>query len=250
MFDSKLEVNKIIDFIRDYFNKNNLYGVVIGISGGKDSAVSAGLFCEALGASRVIGVTMPCHSKDEDREDAKLVSDKYGFKLINMDITSTFDSLVNEAEKLDDFVDSEDANINLKPRLRMSTLYYIAQMYSKVYNKTFIVCGNGNKSEEFVGYFTKGGDSVSDIKLLSDLFVDEVIEIGKEIEVPDKVLFKTPSDGLSGQSDEDKLGFSYADVKKVVLGEEIDSNIREMIMKKHEANSHKFNIPTYMKRGE
>ena len=245
MFNAELEVEKIITFIRDYFNENNLGGVVIGISGGKDSAVSAGLFCKALGSDKVIGVTMPCHSKEEDREDAILVANKYGFKLINMDLTSTFDSLVNEAHKLDDFVESEDSNINLKPRLRMSTLYYVAQMYSKLYNKIYIVSGNGNKSEEYVGYFTKGGDSVSDIKLLSDFFVDEVIEIGKEIDVPDKVLYKTPSDGLSNLSDEDKLGFTYSDVKKVVLGEYVEENIKDMIERKHKANSHKFNIPSY-----
>ena len=105
--------------------------------------------------------------------------------------------------------------------------------------------GNGNKSEEYVGYFTKGGDSVSDIKLLSDFFVDEVIEIGKVIDVPDKVLYKTPSDGLSNLSDEDKLGFTYSDVKKVVLGEYVEENIKDMIERKHKANSHKFNSPSY-----
>ena len=252
MFDAKKEKDRIVKFIRDYYKENNLGGVVLGISGGKDSGVVAALFCEALGSENVLGVTMPCHSKEDDKNLAKVVADYYGFELINVDLTSTFDTYKKEIDKLGNYSDDvlKNSDINLKPRLRMSTLYYIAQMYSKIYNKTFIVCGNGNKSEEFVGYFTKGGDSVSDIKLLSDLFVDEVIEIGKEIEVPDKVLFKAPSDGLSGQSDEDKLGFSYADVKKVVLGEEIDSNIREMIMKKHDANSHKFNIPTYMKSGE
>ena len=82
MFNAELEVEKIITFIRDYFNENNLGGVVIGISGGKDSAVSAGLFCKALGSDKVIGVTMPCHSKEEDREDAILVAKKYGFKIV------------------------------------------------------------------------------------------------------------------------------------------------------------------------
>ena len=91
-FDAKLETEKIIEFIREYYNKNNLGGVILGISGGKDSGVVAGLFTKALGPENVIGVTLPCHSKEEDRIDAKLVSDYYGFELINFDITSTFDS--------------------------------------------------------------------------------------------------------------------------------------------------------------
>ena len=245
MFDAKVEKTKIVNFIRNYFSKNNLGGVVIGISGGKDSSVVAGLFTEALGSENVIGVSIPCYSNNSDREDAIKVANRFGFKLINMDITSVFDSFVEEAKKLDDFIDADDANINLKPRLRMSTLYYIAQMYSKRFNKVFVVAGCGNKSEEYVGYFTKGGDSVSDIKVISDLFVDEVIKLGEELGVPEDVLYKAPSDGLSGMSDEEKLGFSYDDVKKVVLGQESDENIKSMIENRHVCNSHKFNIPEY-----
>ena len=245
MFDGEHEKEKIVEFIRNYFKKNNLGGVVIGISGGKDSGVVAGLFCEAIGSDNVIGVTMPCHSNSSDRDDAKLISEKFGFKLINMDLTNVFDVFVTEAKKLDEFIESDDSNINLKPRLRMSTLYYIAQMYSKITGRIYVVAGCGNRSEEYVGYFTKGGDSVSDIKVISDFFVDEVIKIGEVLEVPEKVLYKAPSDGLSGMSDEEKLGFTYDDVKRVVTGLEVDENIKNLIDKKHNANSHKFIIPEY-----
>lgn len=245
MFDGEHEKEKIVEFIRNYFKENNLGGVVIGISGGKDSGVVAGLFCEAIGSDNVIGVTMPCHSNSSDRDDAKLISEKFGFKLINMDLTNVFDVFVTEAKKLDEFIESDDSNINLKPRLRMSTLYYIAQMYSKITGRIYVVAGCGNRSEEYVGYFTKGGDSVSDIKVISDFFVDEVIKIGEVLEVPEKVLYKAPSDGLSGMSDEEKLGFTYDDVKRVVTGLEVDENIKKMIDKKHNANSHKFIIPEY-----
>ncbi len=245
MFNAVREVDNIITFIRDYFNSNKLSGVVIGISGGKDSAVSAALFCKAIGSENVIGVAMPCHSSADDLIDAKLVADTFDFKLISVDLNSTYNSFIEEVSCLDDYVKSDDSNINIKPRLRMSTLYYIAQMYSKKYSNTYIVAGNSNKSEEYVGYFTKGGDSVCDIKVLSDFFCDEVIELGKVLGVPSEILDKKPSDGLSGLSDEDKLGFSYLDVKKVVLGEEVDSNIKDMIINKHKANSHKFNIPSY-----
>lgn len=246
-FNAKEETNKIIKFIKDYYKKNNLGGVVIGISGGKDSGVVAGLFTKAIGKENIIGVTLPCHSKKIDATDAKLVADKYGFKLINLDLTSIYDTFENEAKKLEDFIESEDSEINLKPRLRMSALYYIAQMYSKKENKIYLVAGTGNKCEQYVGYFTKGGDGVSDINVLADLTVEEVIKIGEVLEVPSEVLYKTPSDGLSGKSDEDKLSFTYADVAKVINNEPVEEEIKEKILRKHNANQHKFNIPTYKK---
>ena len=103
MFDAKKETNNIVEFIRDYYKKNNLGGVILGISGGKDSGIVAGLFTEALGKENVIGVTMPCHSKSEDKNHAKLVSDYYGFELINFDITSTFDEFKKELKNLGKF---------------------------------------------------------------------------------------------------------------------------------------------------
>ena len=245
MFNPELETKKIIQFIQDYFEKCHLGGIVIGISGGKDSAVAAALFTKALGPERVIGVTMPCHSIPEDRNDAIKVADFYHFQLINVDLTNTFDTFHQEVEQLEDFVESEDSNINIKPRLRMSTLYYIAQMVSKKEKKTYIVSGNGNKCEEYVGYFTKGGDSVSDIKLLADFTVEEVIQLGEVLEVPKEVLYKTPSDGISQTSDEDKLGVSYKDIAKVIHGEEVEKEVLDKITKMHNGCAHKFNIPTY-----
>ena len=246
-FDAKKETEKIIEFIRDYYKKNNLGGVVLGISGGKDSGVVAGLFAKAIGAENVIGVTLPCHSVHTDATDAKLVAEKYNFKLINLDLTTVYDTFEDEAKKIDDFVVSEDSEINLKPRLRMASLYYLAQMYSKKNNKVYLVAGTGNKCEIYVGYFTKGGDGVSDINVLGDLTVEEVIKIGEVLEVPKEVLYKAPSDGLSGKTDEDKLGFTYKDVAKVINGEEVDSDIKERIEKKHMSNQHKFYIPIYKK---
>lgn len=246
-FNAKEHSERIIEFIRNYFKDNKLGGVVIGISGGKDSGVVAGLFAKALGSENVVGVTMPCHSQSTDATDAKLVADKYGFKLINMDLTSVYDEFENQAKLLDDFVVSEDSEINLKPRLRMSTLYYLAQMYSKKEGKPYIVAGTGNKCEIFVGYFTKGGDGVSDINVLADLTVDEVIKVGEAVEVPEQVLYKTPSDGLSGKSDEDKLGVTYKDIAKVINNEPVDEDIKEKILRKHNANAHKFSIATYKK---
>jgi len=249
-FDAKKETERVIDFIRDYYKKNNLGGVILGISGGKDSGVVAGLFTEALGKENVIGVTLPCHSKDEDKIDAKLVSDYYGFELINFDITNTFDAFKDELKNLGEFTEEQTKNsdINLKPRLRMSTLYYLAALYSAVRGKTYLVAGTSNKCELFVGYFTKGGDSVHDISTIADFTVDEVIDIGEYLKVPEKVLYKKPNDGLSNQTDEDKLGVKYKDIATYMENPNlVEKEIGEKIEKLHNNNKHKFNIPTYRK---
>lgn len=247
-FDAKNETNKVVEFIRNYYKENNLGGVILGISGGKDSGVVAALFTKALGSENVIGVTLPCHSREEDKIDAKLVSDYYGFKLINFDITSTFDSFKEELNNLGDFTSEQikNSDINLKPRLRMATLYYLAALYSSIKGKTYLVAGTSNKCELFVGYFTKGGDSVHDISTIADFTVDEVIAIGEYLNVPKKVLYKVPDDGLSNQSDEDKLGVKYKEIATYIEDpNKVDEESRVKIKTLHNNNLHKFNIPTY-----
>lgn len=249
-FNAEKTANEIISFIRDYYKKNNLKGVVLGISGGKDSGVVAGLFAKAIGPENMIGLTLPCHSKDEDRVDAKLISDYYGFKLVNVNLTDAFDSLKEEAYNTgkyreEDFVDSD---INLKPRLRTAMLYYFAALYSHYKEGTYIVAGTGNKCEIFVGYFTKGGDGLSDIMTLADLTVDEVIKVGEYLNVPDKVLHKTPNDGLSGKSDEEKLGVTYKDIASYMENpESVEEPARTKIKTLHQNSAHKFYTPTYRK---
>lgn len=249
MFDKEKVTNEIIEFIRNYYKENNLKGAVIGISGGKDSGVVAGLFSKAIGPENIIGVTMPCESKAQDREDAKLVAEKFGFELVNVDLTDTYHTYKNEIYKIcDDEEKMVDANINLKPKFRMSTLYFLAAMYSKIKGGTYIVPGTGNKSELFVGYFTKGGDSVSDISVLGDLTVSEVIKVGEVVGVPEEVLYKKPSDGLSEKSDEDKLGVTYDAIEKYINGIKQDEEIEEKIKKLHNNTRHKFNLPTYRQK--
>lgn len=249
-FNPEKETKKIIEFIRKYYEENNLGGAILGISGGKDSGVVAGLFVKALGKENVIGVTMPCHSKEEDRQDAKLVSDYYGFKLINFDITKTYDTFKEELTNLGNFTDEElkNSDINIKPRLRMATLYYLAALYTELTKKTYLVAGTSNKCELFVGYFTKGGDNVNDISVIAELTVDEVIKVGEYIKVPEKVLYKRPDDGLSNQSDEEKLGVKYSEIAKYMEDETtVDEEVARKIRKLHDRNQHKFNIPTYRK---
>ena len=249
MFDAKVESEKIIKFIQDYYKENNLTGAVIGISGGKDSGVVAGLFSRALGPENVVGIWMPCHSNEIDKENAKKVSKKFGFKLLEHDLTNIYENYVEQIKKINKINDEDliDSNINIKPRLRMMTLYYYAAMLTRKNKKVYIVPGTSNKCEIYVGYFTKGGDNVADIQVLADLTVEEVIEIGKYIGVPDEVVNKTPDDGLSGKTDEEKLGVKYNDIAKVINNEEIDKKEEEKIKVLHNKNLHKFNTPTYRK---
>ena len=249
-FNAQKTTEEIVSFIRDYYEKNNLKGAILGVSGGTDSGVVAGLLTKALGKENIIGVTLPCHSKDEDKIDAKLVSDYYGFEPIDFDLTSVYDTFKLELSKLGDFSleETKNSDINVKPRLRMLTLYYLAALYSSIKGGTYLVAGTSNKCELFVGYFTKGGDNVHDISTLGDLTVEEVIKLGEYLKVPEKVLYKTPYDGLSNMSDEEKLGVKYKDIATYMEDPNLlDMETRNKIERLHKNSLHKFNIPTYRK---
>ena len=248
-FDAKKVTDNIIKFIQDYYKKYNLGGAVLGISGGKDSGVVLALLVKALGKENVVGLTLPCHSKPVDKDLAHVVANHYGVKLYNVDLTSTFDTLTKEIEVGFGKVEKEkliDSDINLKPRLRMATVYYYAAMLTRVTGKPYLVIGTSNKCELYVGYFTKGGDSVHDIAPIADLTVDEVIAVGEVLGVPNEVLHRPPSDGLSGLTDEDKLGVTYKEIAAYMNNEEVSEASKNRIEKLHNSNLHKFNIPTNM----
>ena len=247
MFNAKKEVENIVRFIKDYYKKYNLSGCVLGISGGKDSAVVSALMVKALGKENVVGFTLPCHSNEKDRVDALRISNYFGFKLLNIDLTSTFDTFKKEVLKLGKYDDDNyiNSDINLKPRLRMASLYYMAALLSSVNKKNYLVVGTGNKCEIYVGYFTKGGDNVCDINPIGNYTVSEVIKLGEALKVPKEVLYKTPSDGLSELSDEEKLGVTYSDIEKYMNNEALDKTTKDKITKLHDMNKHKFNTPMY-----
>ena len=247
-FDVVKITEEIISFIRKYYEENKLKGAVIGISGGKDSAVVVGLFVRALGRENVVGIWMPCHSKTSDKEDALLVSKYFHIDLKEFDLTDMYDNYVKQIKENNNINDNclIDANINIKPRLRMLTLYYYAAMLSSLKNGTYLVPGTSNKCELYVGYFTKGGDNVSDINVLADLTVEEVIKIGEYLGIPDNVIHKTPDDGLSGMSDEDKLGVKYSEITSVIKDiNNVSEDKKIRIDNLHKRNQHKFSIPTY-----
>ena len=225
--------NEIVQWIRDYFAANGpTCDAVIGISGGKDSSITAALLAEALGKDRVIGVMMP-NGVQSDISDSQEIVDLLGIKNVTVNIKDGFDGLssaINSALAESDTVSvdtlSRDSIINMPPRLRMSTLYAIAQALP-----------NGGRVA------TKFGDAAGDFSPLSNLLVHEVIQIGEVLGVPERLTRKTPSDGLSGMSDEDKIGFTYATLDHYVLtGECEDEEIRKKIDRMHRLNLHKLQL--------
>lgn len=256
-FNVEKVTKEILEFIRNYYKENNLGGAIIGISGGKDSAVVAGLFTLALGKDNVKGVWMPCHSKKKDKMDAEKLANHFDIKLLEYDLTKTYDNYIKDIKR--NFkVHNDiliDANINIKPRLRMLTLYYLAAMLSKIEGKTYIVPGTSNKCEIYSGYFTKGGDNVSDISVLSDLTVSEVIMIGDYIGVPRDICHKIPNDGLSGKTDEEKLGVKYKDIEEIIKENEyniksdtLTDETRKKVFSLHLKSKHKYQIPSYKQK--
>lgn len=234
MFDAKNNIKEIIVEIRDWFEKNGpKASAVIGISGGKDSTIAAALLARALGPDRVIGVMMP-NGYQADINDSKRVISALGIQSKTIDILSAYDGLLNEL----DMYATSDAKINLQPRLRMAALYMVAQSLPNG-GRVINTC---NRSEDYVGWATKFGDCAGDISILGNLLVTEILAIGDELEeIPNDLIHKTPSDGLCGASDEDKFGFSYAQLDKyIITGTSGYANIDTKIDWMHKTSRHKY----------
>ncbi|MBR4021784.1 MAG: NAD(+) synthase, partial [Ruminococcus sp.] len=201
MFDAKAVKSDLINWIRKWFEENGKgCNAVIGISGGKDSSICAALCVEALGKDRVIGVLMP-NLKQDDIEDSYQLVEHLDIKSFTIPISVAVAGIHNQLEHSGITV-SEQATINLPPRIRMSVLYAVSQ---SVNGRVINTC---NLSEDWVGYSTRYGDSVGDVSLLGKLTVSEVKQIGKELGLPDNLVDKVPSDGLCQKTDEDNLGFT------------------------------------------
>jgi NAD+ synthase len=239
-FNAEKECENIINWIREYFkNQPSAKGAIIGISGGKDSSVTSKLLAEALGKERVFGVLMP-NGEQKDISDSLRIVDILGidYKIVN--IEKAYNGLL---EGIADENLSIDAKINISPRLRMTTLYAVGT------SMNYRVCGTGNKSEGFVGYTTKWGDNAFDFNPIGDLTTEEVVAVGDFLGLPYELVHKTPSDGLSGKSDEEKLGFSYKQINEFIEnGSCGDKEIDEKIRLKHEYNEHKRNLPPKYER--
>lgn len=202
-FEAKKVLNELTVWIRDWFEENGRdCNAIVGISGGKDSSVAAALCVRALGVDRVIGVLMP-NGEQSDIAMSRLLVEHLGIRHFVVNIHDGYQGLLGEVRRqLGDV--SRDTEINLAPRLRMATLYAVAQ------SNNGRVANTCNLSEDWVGYSTRYGDSAGDFSPLSMLCVREVKALGRELGLPECLVEKVPIDGLCGQTDEEKLGFTYA----------------------------------------
>jgi len=236
-FDRVKVTAQLIKWIRDWFEQNGPgCSAVVGISGGKDSTVAAYACAAALGKDRVIGVSMP-NGIQPDIDDARAVAEHLGIKLITVNIKDCYDGLISALEAAGETNLSNQARVNLPPRLRMSTLYAVSQ------NNNGRVVNTCNLSEDWVGYSTRYGDSVGDFSPLSGLTVSEVIEVGLELGAPEYLVKKVPSDGLCGKTDEDNLGFTYAVLDKYIrTGVCEDEETKARIDRLHRINLFKLEL--------
>ncbi len=238
---------KLIKWTRNWFEENNRDTAVVGISGGKDSAVVAAVLVHAIGAENVFGVLMP-NGVQSDISDSEQVVKELGIKSITVNINAGYTGILNEISSHIGEL-SSDTKINAAPRMRMTTLYAVAQTLSERDGKKACVVGTGNASEGYVGYFTKWGDGAHDVNLLKDLWVHEVLQIGNELGYFPNIVHKAPTDGLSGSTDEAKLGVTYDEVYKVAVAEKVDEKSKERIDKLHNIAKHKVNpIPYFVNK--
>lgn len=241
-FDAKKAADSCVKWIRDWFGENGKHcNAVVGISGGKDSTVVAALCAKALGPKHVMGVMLP-NGEQPDINDSREIIDFLCINGIELNIQGAADAMIRRVKNLS--IRSlysgmrpeltKQATENLPPRLRMTALYLVAQSCNGR------VSNNCNLSENWIGYSTIYGDTAGDFSPISSFTVSEVVGIGRELGIPEKFLVKPPADGLSGQTDEDKIGFTYAVLDRYLrMGEIEDPKIKLKIDAMHERNRFK-----------
>ena len=233
MFDVLKVKNECVQWIRNFFEKNGKdCNAVVGISGGKDSSIVAALCVEALGKARVIGVLMP-NGEQADIDMALLLVKHLGIQYYVVNIKEAVDGLIKNIP----FALQTQSLTNLPPRVRMTTLYAVSQSHNGR------VANTCNLSEDWVGYSTRYGDSVGDFSPCSHLTVAEMKEIGRLIGLPDVLVDKVPIDGLCGKTDEDNLGFTYAELDRYIRTGEIDNaETKARIDRMHTMNLFKLEV--------
>ncbi len=235
MFDALKVKNECVAWIRQFFAENGPdCNAVVGISGGKDSSVAAALCVEALGKDRVIGVLMPC-GKQHDIDMAYLLVNHLGIKHYEVNVKDAIEGLKKNLPA--DLEVSAQSNTNLPPRIRMSTLYLISQSCN---GRVVNTC---NLSEDWVGYSTRYGDAAGDFSPLGNLTVQEIKAIGRLAGLPDVLVDKVPIDGLCGKTDEENLGFTYAELDRYIREGVIDDpHKKERIDRLHKMNLFKLQL--------
>ena len=233
MFNAEKVKNECVEWIKEFFEENGKgCNAVVGISGGKDSSIVAALCVEALGRDRVIGVLMPC-GEQHDIDKAELLVNHLGIRHYTVNIKDAVDGLTKNIP----FELQEQSRINLPPRIRMATLYAVSQ------SNNGRVANTCNLSEDWVGYSTRYGDSVGDFSPCSNITVQEMKQIGRLLGLPGELVDKVPIDGLSGKTDEDNLGFTYAELDRYIREGVIDDEEKKAkIDRLHKANLFKLQL--------
>lgn len=226
----------LVEWLRDKAREADAKGLVFGMSGGIDSSVVAVLCKQAL-PSAALGVLMPCHSMAEDMEHARLVGDKFGISTETVNIDVAYDALVSVLPG-DVNSSSRLAQSNIKPRLRMATIYYFANRLG------YLVVGSSNRCELGVGYFSKYGDGGVDVMPLGNLVKGQVRELARHLAIPRVIIDKPPSAGLwEGQTDEQEMGLTYDELDTYFTTGKASDDIRHRIEERISRNAHKRTAP-------
>jgi len=235
MFDAKKVKDQCVAWIQKFFEENGPgCNAVLGISGGKDSSVAAALCVEALGRDRVIGVLMP-KGEQHDIDMAYLLVDHLGIRRYEINVADAVEGVLKNLPA--ELEISNQTRINIAPRIRMTTLYAVSQSCN---GRVVNTC---NLSEDWVGYSTRYGDAAGDFSPMCNLTVTEVKAIGRELGLPDVLVDKVPIDGLCGKTDEENLGFTYAELDVYIrTGFIADQEKKAIIDRKHKANLFKLQL--------
>ena len=244
--------SEIIDWMRGQVSAAGARGIAVGLSGGIDSAVVIGLAARAT-PGQVIGLVMPCHSDPADEAHAMLVASHFNVKTVRVDLAPTYDQLVAELRSalsgLEGFpvAPADEVDIkarlplaNAKPRLRMTSLYFVANTLN------YLVAGTGNRSELAIGYFTKYGDGGVDMLPIGGLLKSEVRALARELGVPAEIIDKPPSAGLwIGQTDEGEMGFTYDELERYLTKgpDAVDAAVAARVDGLARASNHKRALP-------
>lgn len=223
----------LIEWLKGQVKKANAEGVVLGLSGGIDSSVTAALAKKTF-PDNTLGIVMPCNSNEQDKVDAIKIAKQFDIEYKVKDLASLYDSFKKIVNVEEEKSKNNLALANVKPRLRMTTLYY----YSA--RKNYLVLGTDNWSELKVGYFTKYGDGGIDLTILGRLVKTEVRELARQLKIPEKIIEKKPSAGLwEDQTDEEEMGLTYEQLDRYILTGNAEPDIKEKIEKLSEKNKHK-----------
>ncbi|WP_093135479.1 NAD(+) synthase [Salinibacillus kushneri] len=239
----KNQIDQLTKWLQDQVKESGVNGLLVGISGGIDSAVVAHLIKRAF-PNDSLGVIMPCKSNPDDKKFAEMVVESSGIKSIKVDLTEShevlYSTIQNQLKEQNELNESKArlADANLRARLRMSTLYTMATNYG------YLVTGTDNAAEWYTGYFTKFGDGGVDLVPLLHFTKGEVRELAKELGVPDEIINKAPSAGLwEGQTDEHEMGTTYDNIDKYIRGESVPEEDKNIIENMHERTAHKRELP-------